>query len=43
MHGDIAHVGLQAKGSGMNAADLDAAAGDAFHFGDETAADERLE
>ncbi len=41
--GDIAHVGLEAKGSSVDAADFGAAAGDALHFGDEAAADERLE
>src|SRR5271170_122197 len=37
---DIAHIGLQAKGRGVDAAYLDTAAGDALQFGDETAADE---
>ncbi len=41
--GDIAHVDLEAKRSGMDGADFDAASGDALHFGDEAAADQRLE
>ena len=40
---DIAHVDLKAKGSGMDAADFGAATGDAFDFGDQTAANQRLE
>jgi hypothetical protein len=43
MHGDAAYVGLQAKGSGMDTADFDAAAGDALQFRDEPTANERLE
>src|ERR1022692_1398816 len=43
VYGDSAHVGLQAKGSGMDAGDFDAAAGDTLQFGDEAAADQRLE
>ncbi len=41
--GDSAHVGLEEERNGVDAADLDAAAGDALHFGDEAAADQRLE
>ena len=41
--GDIAHVDLEAKRNGMDAADFGAASGDAFDFGDEAAADQRLE
>ena len=41
--GDTAHVDLEEKRSGMDAADFDAAPGDALHFGDEAAADQRLE
>jgi hypothetical protein len=40
MDGDIAHVSLEAKGSGVDAADLDAAAGDALQLGNEAAADQ---
>ena len=41
--GDAAHIDLRAKRSGMDAADFHAAAGDALHFGDEAAANHRLE
>ena len=40
---DFAHIDLQAKRSGMDAADFGAAAGDALDLGDEAAADQRLE
>jgi hypothetical protein len=43
MDSNSAHVDLEAKRSGMDAADFDPASGDALHFGDEAAADQRLE
>jgi len=43
MDGKVAYIHLQAKGRGMDAADFGAAAGNALNFGDETAADQRLE
>jgi hypothetical protein len=43
MDGNTAHVDLEAKRSGMDAADFDAASGDTLHLGDEAAADQRLE
>ena len=43
MNRDAAHVDLQEKRSGMDAADFDAAAGDAFNFSDKAAAHQRLE
>ncbi len=41
--GNAAHVDLEEKRSGMDAADFDAASRDAPEFGDEAAADQRLE
>jgi len=38
MHGEIAYVDLQAKGRGVEAADLGAASGDALDLGHQTAA-----
>ena len=40
---DIAHVDLKTKRSGMDAGNFGAAPSDALDFGDESAADQRLE
>src|SRR5579863_986415 len=42
MHGYVTHIHLQAKRDGVNAADFHAAAGDALHFRDHTAANQVL-
>jgi hypothetical protein len=39
----VPNLHLQAKGNGVDAADLGTASGDAFNLGDEAAPDQRLE